>query len=111
MLKVNRKPEEGAVTTAADLREKVLREINWDRQIPRHQVSVQVDDGVVVLQGTVEHGAQRTAAQEAAHRAAGDHNVVNNIVVRYPIGLAHADARLTDDLHVEPRTEVLALVG
>ncbi len=82
------------MTTPAELRGQVLRELNWDHRVPRYQVSVQVEDGVIILQGTVEHGAQRLAAQEAAHRVAGVHDVVNNIVVRYPVGLGHADAQV-----------------
>ncbi len=59
---------------------------------PTSSITVQVDHGVVVLQGTVEHWAQRAAAQEAAHRVPGVKDVVNDIVVRFPVSLAHADA-------------------
>ncbi len=106
------------MTTNAQLQREVVRELSWDRRIPRQQITVEVDHEVVILQGTVEHWAQRFAAQEAAHRVPGVHDVVNDIVVRYPASLAHADAEIARlvrrelDRHSElPREQIHATVS
>ena len=67
--------------TDYEIKQQVLRELKWDSRIAWAQVSVEVHDGLVTLSGPVSTYAQKTAAQQAAHRVAGVLDVANEIEV------------------------------
>ena len=67
--------------TDAGLRERVRDELRWDPRVQDTPIAVSVIDGVVALTGSVFSYATRLAAQEAAHRVEGVHDVANDIVV------------------------------
>jgi osmotically-inducible protein OsmY len=68
--------------TDAQIQKDVLRELTWDTRVDQTDVGVEVDRGVVTLTGTVESWGKKLAAQDAAHRVTGVHDVANDIVVR-----------------------------
>ncbi len=70
--------------TDADIQRSVLRELEWDPRVDVTDVGVQVHGGIVVLTGRVRNYARKIAAQEAAHRVAGVHDVVNSVEVESP---------------------------
>lgn len=80
----------------AELRQRVLEELRWDPRVQDTHVTVTVEDGVVTLGGSVWSYSTRLAAQEAAHRVEGVHDVANDIVVEVRSGrgtdtdIAHA---------------------
>jgi hypothetical protein len=61
----------------------VLQELTCDSYVDETGVGVDVGDGVVTLTGTVNSTAQKMAAQDAAHRVAGDLDVGNDIQVKF----------------------------
>ena len=67
--------------TDAELRQRVLDELRWDPRVQDTRITVSVEDGVVTLTGAVHSYATRLAAQEAAHRVEGVHDVANDVVV------------------------------
>lgn len=75
MSEIARKPD-------AQIRSEVLHEFRCDARVGLAGLVVGVDDGVVTLTGSVDSAARRRAAQEAAHRVAGVHDVANDIVVQ-----------------------------
>ncbi len=67
-----------------DLRVEVTNALHWDLAIPRHRITVEVDKGLVTLQGIDEHAYQRSCAEATARRVSGVTSVRNNIAVRAP---------------------------
>jgi osmotically-inducible protein OsmY len=78
----------------AALKIAVLRELRSDVRVNETEIGVAVADGVVTLTGRVDSDAEKVAAQEAAHRAAGVLDVANDIIVRIPFALGRTDADL-----------------
>lgn len=78
--------------TDSEIKQQVLRELKWDSRIAWAQVGVDVADGVVTLTGAVSSYANKSAAQQAAHRVAGVLDVANEIEVRPSGVFARADA-------------------
>jgi osmotically-inducible protein OsmY len=66
------------------LRDDVLRELEWDSRVAPIQVGVQVERGVVTLSGTVPSLMTRLAAIRAAHRVHGVLDVADEIDVALP---------------------------
>jgi osmotically-inducible protein OsmY len=71
-----------AVKTDAEIQQAVLRELKWDPRVEESDVGVEVDNGVVMLTGTVSSYAKHLAAQEAAHRVRGVLDVADDIQVQ-----------------------------
>lgn len=70
--------------TDSEIQQAVLHELKWDTRVSETDVGVEVDSGVVTLTGTVASWAKRVAAEQAAHRVAGVHDVANDIQVKVP---------------------------
>ena len=64
-----------------DLRAEVANALYWDLAIPRYRVTVQVDGGLVTLQGNVDRAYQRSVAEAIVRRVPGVMSVKNNIAV------------------------------
>jgi osmotically-inducible protein OsmY len=80
--------------TDKEIKQQVLRELKWDSRITWAGIGVDVTDGVVTLSGTVTSYANKTAAQQAAHRVNGVLDVVNEIQVRPSVELSRRDTEL-----------------
>lgn len=80
--------------TDAEIHREVLDELKWDPRVDDTEVGVQVTGGVVTLTGTVSSWAKRVAAQEAAHRVIGVHDVANDVQVKVPGGLTRSDTEI-----------------
>jgi osmotically-inducible protein OsmY len=78
----------------AALKTSVLRELRWDARVNETEIGVAVADGVVTLTGRVDSEAEKLAAQEAAHRAAGVLDVANDIMIKVPFALGRDDTDL-----------------
>jgi osmotically-inducible protein OsmY len=68
----------------SQIQQDVLRELKWDPRVEETEVGIEVDKAVVTLTGSVSSWAKKVAAQEAAHRVSGVHDVANDIVVKAP---------------------------
>ena len=80
--------------TDSEIRLHVLRELKWDSRIAWAGIGVDVRDGIVTLTGTVSSYANKTAAQQAAHRVVGVLDVANDIEVRPTGTFARNDAEI-----------------
>jgi osmotically-inducible protein OsmY len=83
-----------AMKSAEEIQHAVLRELAWDTRVEVAEVGVEVTEGVVTLTGLVSSYGEKVAAQEAAHRVAGVHDVVNAIEVKALGAKARSDVEL-----------------
>jgi osmotically-inducible protein OsmY len=75
----------------SEIREDVIRELQWDPQIADPDaIGVAVKDGAVTLTGHVSSYPEKLAAAKAAERVYGVKAVANDLEVRLP-GLPRAD--------------------
>lgn len=91
----------------AKIQEDVLRELDWDPRIDATVARIEVDDGIVTLTGTAESYAKRLAAQEAAHRVAGVHDVANEIQVKVPGSQIRTDTEIAHAVRRDLEWDVL----
>ncbi len=66
-------------------------QLGWDSRVTQAEIGVAVRHGVVKLTGTVDNYIKKLAAQQAAHRAPGVLDVVNEIEVKVPGDRRHTD--------------------
>lgn len=78
------------------IQQEVLRELRWDTRVDATEIGVTVHTGVVTLTGTVGSWAKRAAAEEAAHRVAGVHDVANDVQVKLPSSLERTDSEIAE---------------
>ncbi len=88
------------------LREAVLRQLEWVPQLTSYNIGVEATDGVVTLTGLVHTCAEKYAAQRTAHGVSGVHAVANEIEVR-PAS-ARSDAELARDVMQAMKISVTA---
>lgn len=69
-----------------DLRATVVNALHWNFAIPRDRVTVEVESGVVTLQGLVERPYERSCAEATVRLLSGVVSVQNKISV----GRAHS---------------------
>ncbi|MBI3969356.1 MAG: BON domain-containing protein [Chloroflexi bacterium] len=72
------------VKSDLEIRQAVIRELEWDPHVEEADVGVEIDGRIVILTGTVTSYSKRLAAQEAAHRVEGVLDVANDIRVWLP---------------------------
>jgi hyperosmotically inducible protein len=86
--------KEKAMMSDNDIKHAVLRELAWDTRVEVSEVGVEVGEGIVTLSVTVSSYGKKLAAQEAAHRVACVHDVVNAIEVKALGAKARSDVDL-----------------
>ena len=64
---------------SADVRTMVLNALHWDLAVPRHRVTVEVENGWVTISGMVDRPYQRTCAESDARRVPGVVGVTNQV--------------------------------
>lgn len=69
-------------TDEKQLRESVLRQLDWDPQITSQDISVGVKHGVITLTGFVKTYAEKAAAERVAKSVYGVQAVANDIEVK-----------------------------
>jgi osmotically-inducible protein OsmY len=80
--------------TDSEIKQLVSDELKWDTQVKETDIGIEVKEGVVTLTGTVGSYGERQAAQRAAHRVAGVHDVANDIRVKLPGSPGHTDSEI-----------------
>ena len=78
------------------LRDAVLKQLEWDPQITSRDISVAVADDVVTLTGFVNHYSEKYAAEKAVKSVYGVRAVANDIEVK--LGTMHSDPEIARDL-------------
>ncbi len=66
-------------TQSEEVRAGVLNALYWDLRVPRHQLSVDVENGWVTVSGTVDRHYQRACAESDARSVPGVIGVTNLI--------------------------------
>jgi osmotically-inducible protein OsmY len=65
-----------------DVQTQVLNALHWDLRVPRHRLSVDVEDGWVTVSGMVDLPYQRTSAESDVRNVPGVVGVTN--LIRLP---------------------------
>jgi len=84
-----------AKETDKQLREAVLRQLDWDPQIVSKDISVNTKEGVATLTGFVHSYAEKVAAEKAAKSVYGVKAVANDIEVK---PMTRTDPEITRDI-------------
>lgn len=77
-----------------EIQRQVMQELHWDSRVDPAGIGVAVQDGVVTLTGVVSNYVEKSAVQEAAHRALGVLDVANDIEVIIAPTHARTDAEI-----------------
>lgn len=93
--------------TDSEIQQAVLDELRWDSRVSETEVGAEVDQGVVTLTGTVSSYAKRVAAQEAAHRVAGERDAANGLKVQPQGRHARSDTAIALAVRHAPQWNVL----
>jgi osmotically-inducible protein OsmY len=82
-----------ATLTGTDLhlRQRLVRELDWDPDVDASAIGVAAKDGVVTLTGFVDTYAAKLAAERIAKRVRGVRAVANDITVRLTVERTDAD--------------------
>ena len=65
--------------TDTQLHDAVQRQLDWDPEIPAHDIAVTASDGVITLTGFVNTYAEKLAAEQTVKRVRGVRAVANDI--------------------------------
>jgi len=90
----------------SQLRERVMKELEWDPQITSIDIAASVDDAVVALTGFVHSYAEKIAAERAAKRIYGVKGVANDIEVKPGIELSDPEIARNAVTALETRVDV-----
>jgi osmotically-inducible protein OsmY len=82
------------VKSDRELQEEALQQMCADGCVNAGEIGVTVHDGIATLTGIVSTCVEREAAEAAALRVSGIHDVANDIQLRVPGFPAHSDADL-----------------
>lgn len=66
----------------ADIARAVLDALKWDVLVPEERITVHVEDGWIILKGTVDYNHQRAEVQNAVRNLAGVKGITNHIKVK-----------------------------
>jgi osmotically-inducible protein OsmY len=88
--------EDPTMKTDSDLQKAVMRELAWDTRVDESAIGVSVRHGVVTLNGVVSSWAEKHAAEEAAHRVTGVHDVANDIEIKLAWSSRRSDADIAE---------------
>lgn len=86
------------------LRDAVLRQLEWDPQVTSKDISVAAADNVIALTGFVHHYSEKYAAEKAAKSVYGVRSVANDIEVT--LGNTRSDPEIARDVAYAVRLDV-----
>jgi len=66
-----------------DIASAIATGLDWNTRVPKGSVTALVEDGAVVLGGTVEWNCERVAAYQAVHHILGVKSISNQILVKF----------------------------
>lgn len=88
------------------LRERVMREVEWDPEITSTDIAVSVEEAVAALTGFVHSYVEKLAAERAAKRIYGVKGVANDIEVKPGIQLSDPEIARNAVTALETRVNV-----
>lgn len=74
--------------TREDIKQSVVNQLAWDARVNANNINVKVDDGTVVLTGSVPNYSARFAANDVAWAVTGVTGVQNELDVEFPETMA-----------------------
>lgn len=80
--------------TDMQLKQDIEAELRWDPKVNAAQIGVTVDQGAVSLLGTVDHYAQKWAAEDATKRVFGVRTVAQDLKVKLLIDFKRNDTEI-----------------
>ena len=80
------------------IRKAVVEQLTWDDRVDASKVSVEVENGTVILRGEVPSYFTRTAAQNDALKIVGVRRVVNEILIRPPLEPSLTDMEIENNI-------------
>ena len=80
--------------TDKEIRDAVLRELEWEPMVQSTEIGVAVKDGIVTLSGFVDSYSKKYHAERAAKRVEGVRAVVNDLEVKLPSSSVRTDEDL-----------------
>lgn len=86
------------------LRDAVLKQLEWDPQVTSKDIGVTAADNVITLTGFAHHYSEKYAAEKAAKAVYGVRAVANDIEVK--LGAARSDPEIARDLAQATRLDV-----
>jgi len=87
-----------------ELREAVLKQLEWDPQVTSKDIGVTALDSVVTLTGFAHHYSEKYAAEKAAKAVYGVRAVANDIEVK--LGTARSDPEIARDVAQATKLDV-----
>ncbi len=90
-------PPSSAIRTDEDIADAVSNHLKWNRLVPE-TVQVQVTDGVVTLQGTVEWQYQKKQAEQGLLPLIGVKSILNKITLNPKASAAGVKIKIEDAL-------------
>ena len=84
--------------TNSDLKNDVQNALKWEPSLKTSKIGVAVDDGIVILTGTVEDYSQKSEAEDAAKNVAGVMAVVEEIEVKTITWGVTTDAEIAKEI-------------
>jgi osmotically-inducible protein OsmY len=86
------------------LRDAVLKQLEWDPQVTSRDISVSAADNVVTLTGFAHHYSEKYSAEKAAKSVYGVRAVANDIEVK--LGTMRSDPEIARDLAQATKIDV-----
>ena len=86
------------VTSDSMLQRKILDELKWDPAVSETDVGVEVNDGVVTLNGTVESYVKKLAAERAVLRVEGVRALAEEVEIRVQSGGLASDTEVAGNI-------------
>ena len=77
---------------SAQILDEVLNALHWDCAVPRHRLSVKVENGWVTMSGEVDRPYERSRAEADARLVRGVVGVVNDVRLRASPGAKQLSA-------------------
>ena len=90
-------PPSSAIRTDEDIADAVSNHLEWNALVPK-TVKVQVTDGVVTLQGTVDWQFQKTEAEQGLRRLIGVKGILNKIMLNPKASAAGVKIKIEEAL-------------
>jgi osmotically-inducible protein OsmY len=84
------------ISSAVDLKDRVLEELKWEPRVHEAEIGVIVKDGIVTLTGRVETWAEKSAAERAVQRVVGVKAVANDLQTAVPTKWVRTDADIAN---------------
>jgi osmotically-inducible protein OsmY len=97
------------IRTDEDIAQAALSALIWDVLVPNERIMVKVEQGYVVLEGTVDHKYQQVAAVNAVRNLAGVRGVSNLITVKSPVSPSEVKQKIDSALRRAAELDALRI--